>query len=162
MGLKVSWDHPRSRGEYLDLTSAFGVYEGSSPLSRGIPVEFAEPPAAGRIIPALAGNTRMLHDGQEVKGDHPRSRGEYFALSEETRQKAWIIPALAGNTGHPGHRDGRQKDHPRSRGEYGQQTGADDAPPGSSPLSRGIPHPSVRASLLTGIIPALAGNTPLW
>ena len=54
--------------------------EGSSPLSRGIPL-----PARGviqriGIIPALAGNT----DGGAGVGwdwsDHPRSRGEYFSI----------------------------------------------------------------------------------
>ena len=72
-------------------------------------------------------------------------------------------------------------DHPRSRGEYSKTMSRDLPEPGSSPLSRGIPpaewlrrgvlgsSPLSRGIPLVilpylvagGIIPALAGNTPL-
>ena len=50
--------HPRSRGEHAD--KVIGDYEdgGSSPLARGTPVSRSVTQAAGRLIPARAGNTR--------------------------------------------------------------------------------------------------------
>ena len=55
-----SSDHPRSRGEYHGAGYDFGSWAGSSPLSRGIldPVDPRD--VGGRIIPALAGNTRSF------------------------------------------------------------------------------------------------------
>ena len=51
--------------------------EGSSPLSRGIPLTADLVRAGSRIIPALAGNTMVAVVMTEVLRDHPRSRGEY-------------------------------------------------------------------------------------
>ena len=50
-------DHPRSRGEYFLAITLKGVFHGSSPLARGIPVEIHLRAVSGRIIPARAGNT---------------------------------------------------------------------------------------------------------
>ena len=50
-------DHPRSRGEYMVDVPELVQWQGSSPLSRGIPIySRGDGPLAG-IIPALAGNT---------------------------------------------------------------------------------------------------------
>ena len=57
MGL--SPDHPRSRGEYVLILVDERTATGSSPLSRGIRVWSRPAPIAPRIIPALAGNTRV-------------------------------------------------------------------------------------------------------
>ena len=172
-------DHPRSRGEYALPSFILKYQDGSSPLSRGIPLWPLrhEPPA--RIIPALAGNTSSITESSAVPRDHPRSRGEYVTSSNawtgpegssplsrgirnrESRQRVEerIIPALAGNTT-PGSRYlAVRPDHPRSRGEY-PITGVDDyIARGSSPLSRGIPHHRGRRLHRPRIIPALAGNT---
>ena len=51
-------DHPRSRGEYGELTLNFNKQEGSSPLSRGIHTPGLKILRSNRIIPALAGNTQ--------------------------------------------------------------------------------------------------------
>ena len=152
---------------------------GSSPLSRGIRPLLWGRVFAGRIIPALAGNTHARHPRRHPHQDHPRSRGEYMVANLLEQQNegssplsrgipdrtgVWrplprIIPALAGNTSPPvvdGVDDG---DHPRSRGEYKMQAILVDKKFGSSPLSRGI---RTKMSLYTGIyriIPALAGNT---
>ena len=50
-------DHPRSRGEYLSYPYPQNTAEGSSPLSRGIPLENLLHKNIRWIIPALAGNT---------------------------------------------------------------------------------------------------------
>ena len=153
--------------------------QGSSPLSRGILLPKLVRQVSGRIIPALAGNTRPWRLARKLNRDHPRSRGEYTVYmyrSSPSRgssplsrgipcHAAWpllrlrIIPALAGNTRAAKRAPLPAKDHPRSRGEYLRITWKPAPRVGSSPLSRGI--------LLTGgqqkspewIIPALAGNT---
>ena len=53
-------DHPRSRGEYLQDQSEKVAAEGSSPLSRGIHLPPRYRGLSKRIIPALAGNTRLV------------------------------------------------------------------------------------------------------
>ena len=135
---------------------------GSSPLSRGI-----QPPAdqhhpENRIIPALAGNTHAFQLPYLPTTDHPRSRGEYGTPNEHTEpvdgssplsrgirravspnaDGGGIIPALAGNTltGTPA--AALTRDHPRSRGEYRSDAFTVNVKYGSSPLSRGIPHPA--------------------
>ena len=50
---------------------------GSSPLSRGIHDNSLVTNITARIIPALAGNTRIKNGKLNLTGDHPRSRGEY-------------------------------------------------------------------------------------
>ena len=112
-------------------------------------------------------------------GDHPRSRGEYLKtcwglrvgggssplsrgiLSAKIRsiREIRIIPALAGNTIGWTAIGPRAGDHPRSRGEYPTNGASDPPPPGSSPLSRGIPGQEEVPPQGVGIIPALAGNT---
>ena len=52
-----SWDHPRSRGEYVHTGQGRRDRHGSSPLSRGIRRTLRRRILQGRIIPALAGNT---------------------------------------------------------------------------------------------------------
>ena len=157
-------DHPRSRGEYGNGPPALHGAAGSSPLSRGILGRGRRPRTGERIIPALAGNTRLVSPSPPHPEDHPRSRGEYTALTAWTYQAmgssplsrgiprsrasavtaAGIIPALAGNTGSPGSRRDATTDHPRSRGEYPGTLLPTPSASGSSPLSRGIQTQGVR------------------
>ena len=172
-------DHPRSRGEYSGRRKITSSNTGSSPLSRGIPATILVQPRAGRIIPALAGNTLEPDGRLSGPRDHPRSRGEYCAAVLTARSRAgssplsrgihwpvlWrpagprIIPALAGNTHTDFEEVGFRPDHPRSRGEYGVARGAGPYLWGSSPLSRGIRNRGGVEGMSTRIIPALAGNT---
>ena len=181
MTVKSVWrrDHPRSRGEYGSGARHCSSLRGSSPLSRGIlPDRVDQVPYRG-IIPALAGNTGSVAPRLCPGPDHPRSRGEYgepvgeFAFGEGSSPlsrgipgaagghagQAGIIPALAGNTPNHDPHLPAPSDHPRSRGEYAGPEVQEAADMGSSPLSRGIPFPTVRRSGLVRIIPALAGNT---
>ncbi len=173
-------DHPRSRGEYLNLELPSWVRDGSSPLSRGILGSAVEQRSGVRIIPALAGNTPPRHSEILLRGDHPRSRGEYCSAASQARSRAGssplsrgirdehgtgraldgIIPALAGNTWCGSFWWVRSGDHPRSRGEYFIPALAETARWGSSPLSRGIHAPQGAGHDAFRIIPALAGNTP--
>ena len=177
----VSPDHPRSRGEYIPLASEGQIPRGSSPLSRGIPQARDACDQDGGIIPALAGNTAPSPARTHSRPDHPRSRGEYnhpFAGSRGCGGSSplsrgipgvcridldvlGIIPALAGNTSINLASKALRKDHPRSRGEYFDRRTKEAYSEGSSPLSRGIPIQAARGSRTAGIIPALAGNTPI-
>ena len=112
-----------------------------------------------RIIPALAGNTRVMADNLDDMRDHPRSRGEYLASVLVRASSQGIIPALAGNTQQRAMMGANTADHPRSRGEYGGCTSRMAAWGGSSPLSRGIQSEPAERWAAAGIIPALAGNT---
>ena len=114
-----------------------------------------------------------------MRGDHPRSRGEYRAVADAVDYIVGssplsrgirypfsrvavlerIIPALAGNTIREPPAQEYTLDHPRSRGEYGLRMTAYDLISGSSPLSRGILTGRARRSGVARIIPALAGNT---
>ena len=151
-------DHPRSRGEYCYGASAQRHCQGSSPLSRGIPLPIHHHFAPTRIIPALAGNTWLWIWLFTTGQDHPRSRGEYHPrlgprgspqgsspLSRGIPQLlplhihlTRIIPALAGNTTAPARYAAPAPDHPRSRGEYDPSGSKASKARGSSPLSRGI------------------------
>ena len=117
-----SQDHPRSRGEYLSQQMCNCCRPGSSPLSRGIPYLRGRNARRCRIIPALAGNTRVALQPCCIPQDHPRSRREYtihlitFRCNSGSsplsrgihpnRPKdsdgGRIIPALAGNTNRNG------------------------------------------------------------
>ena len=93
------------------------------------------------------------------EGSSPLSRGILMeAIAQRLRHG--IIPALAGNTSTDHSTASTTADHPRSRGEYHGNRLTLDIDYGSSPLSRGIHRLLGRASVMMGIIPALAGNTP--
>ena len=70
-------DHPRSRGVYLSWASWFCQNRGSSPLARGLPVDWDDAGRVTRIIPARAGFTAFEASADGKGTDHPRSRGVY-------------------------------------------------------------------------------------
>ena len=70
-----------------------------------------------------------------------------------------IIPALAGNTPKRSHRRSTRRDHPRACGEHSCVPASAPTIPGSSPRLRGTRTSDVGDMSITGIIPALAGNT---
>ena len=176
-----SADHPRSRGEYKACTALARRSQGSSPLSRGIPLIHRFLLLWLGIIPALAGNTTHGHALFQGRRDHPRSRGEYRVHNQSASKEAGssplsrgilavgmcgfecvgIIPALAGNTRCSTTRPPSGRDHPRSRGEYPDPRTGISKYSGSSPLSRGIRHRRHYQPHTSRIIPALAGNT-VW
>ena len=177
--VRVTKDHPRSRGVYSAESMAEKVSLGSSPLARGLldtPLHRQEPV---RIIPARAGFTERSTCMITRLADHPRSRGVYLHHWEvisaslgssplarglpDARHVRFlgrgIIPARAGFTTGRGSMAVSRSDHPRSRGVYADIAHEFPEYEGSSPLARGLhsggcpKHPGLR------IIPARAGFT---
>ena len=71
------WDHPRIRGERLEHGYEGKPSIGSSPHSRGTPVDSFVGNLQRRIIPAFAGNTQGVLSADPEERDHPRIRGEH-------------------------------------------------------------------------------------
>ena len=68
--------HPRSRGENPLAAWLEGACEGSSPLTRGKPLDLGAESRFERLIPAHAGKTLVADTAQVAGTAHPRSRGE--------------------------------------------------------------------------------------
>ena len=151
---------------------------GSSPLARGIFASTNIDDQGLGIIPARAGNMCFADFCSAYLRDHPRSRGEYPALSRLSVDMSGssplargisigiavhsaingIIPARAGNIICNCWIRRRFRDHPRSRGEYIILYHLRLPRLGSSPLARGILVAVGPVTCLSGIIPARAGN----
>ena len=152
---------------------------GSSPRLRGTPQCRLSRPLSIGIIPALAGNTTGCVVWATYPWDHPRACGEHFPVGQPERGRQGssprlrgtragysdhygflgIIPALAGNTGNEKTNVFRARDHPRACGEHYPQFFSAIEAMGSSPRLRGTQNQRARLHCITGIIPALAGNT---
>ena len=130
---------------------------GSSPHTRGTPGGVMETWTRIRIIPAYAGYTAGLREGNLVPQDHPRIRGVHLdclifpvgllGSSPHTRGtrriwgwKGWcgrIIPAYAGYTSEIVQVFSQDEDHPRIRGVHPTNNTLSCPPSGSSPHTRG-------------------------
>ena len=133
----------------------------------------------GRLIPAHAGKTPPHDAAAPQARAHPRSRGENRGCMPAIRGAAGsspltrgkrpcamtlvfgdrLIPAHAGKTSPPATAGCPQKAHPRSRGENLLDPIRIDAREGSSPLTRGKPHPTRHTLGTRRLIPAHAGKT---
>ena len=70
-------DHPRLRGDHVWNIYSPGVYQGSSPPTRGPPRMPTIQTVKRRIIPAYAGTTRRRCKAWWTCRDHPRLRGDH-------------------------------------------------------------------------------------
>ena len=131
-------DHPRIRGEHVSMPIHSNVGMGSSPHTRGTPRTRSTRVSSSGIIPAYAGNTRIMQPTNAYQRDHPRIRGEHCArrshasvkmgssphtrgtpaVAQDAVPGIGIIPAYAGNTGSAAHAACAARDHPRIRGEH--------------------------------------------
>ena len=174
-------DHPRIRGEHAHLPSSFSILKesGSSPHTRGALLDRDVGGEQCRIIPAYAGSTATRVLGEDLRGDHPRIRGEHsllpgffaegFGSSPHTRgaprrqpqrpRPRGIIPAYAGSTVFVSFSEVFSWDHPRIRGEHDFDLEAIVDELGSSPHTRGAPRDRARTTDRPRIIPAYAGST---
>ena len=178
-GTATARDHPRSRGENTaNVLRAIGD-SGSPPLARGKQPRRVPLGDRSGITPARAGKTHGRPTRTRRRADHPRSRGENFAVPWPRRprtgspplargkrdrrrrdhQAVGITPARAGKTATCSARSTSPGDHPRSRGENLATAVLRRSAAGSPPLARGKQDDaSVRRSG-PGITPARAGKT---
>ena len=111
-------DHPRAGGEHRGPQQQQRLGVGSSPRWRGARFSGGCGACRPRIIPALAGSTRMATHRLERVPDHPRAGGEHAeerkqampslgssprwrgarSICLDERGETGIIPALAGST----------------------------------------------------------------
>ena len=149
--------HPRSRGENASRDAHSSEPTGSSPLTRGKPVTYADLIGMLRLIPAHAGKTARVIEQQPPEAAHPRSRGENSQVPEALpqgegsspltrgkhlsamfdRSAGGLIPAHAGKTVTRHEWGAAEGAHPRSRGENQSFTVGSVDGGGSSPLTRG-------------------------
>ena len=92
----VDEDHPRSRGVYPSGARAENETGGSSPLARGLPVDWLSADGARRIIPARAGFTDRSLVLMRVHPDHPRSRGVYTRRRRPSMHQPGSSPLARG------------------------------------------------------------------
>ena len=172
-------DHPRVCGEHSDTWNAPTAERGSSPRMRGTHRDRRAHTRATGIIPAYAGNTfrkvrcrRRCRDHPRVCGEHPMTSEPFsFNLGSSprmrgTRIRRWgcrrrsgIIPAYAGNTAEVVEFVWFFQDHPRVCGEHYPLPSSVLCIWGSSPRMRGTLNFDAECELVSGIIPAYAGNT---
>ena len=96
-----------------------------------------------------------------ASGSSPHVRGTLTTVPGALYTSG-IIPACAGNTDYARARFGAAGDHPRMCGEHPCRACAPSVRPGSSPHVRGTRFRELAPSDGNGIIPACAGNTPVW
>ena len=152
---------------------------GTSPRTRGKPLEASDLLLAVRNIPAHAGKTAPTYTEKTLSAEHPRARGENVAMpaawaveagtSPRTRGKleAFIIipeedrniPAHAGKTHFVGGGSTSPAEHPRARGENRVSRFLALTMLGTSPRTRGKLQLTVRCDGVAGNIPAHAGKT---
>ena len=152
-------DHPRSRGVYRKRHVNTNGRTGSSPLARGLQVQWRDAAAPSGIIPARAGSTKgKPREHLLPGGSSPLARGlpRHHRRSRCCRR---IIPARAGSTSGVGLNSAFAADHPRSRGVYLAALAGRAGFSGSSPLARGLRGLPGRSPAGGRIIPARAGST---
>mgnify|MGYP000852211639 CR=1 FL=1 len=151
--------HPRSRGEHQACSLRASRLIGSPPLARG--THSPPPPSSQRrrLIPARAGNTRLLKHLSRRAQAHPRSRGEHCLNRLDGFLFFRLTPARAGNTIGIGPDHRNDAAHPRSRGEHREPAAVGKDEPGSPPLARGTLPAGSQGKQNTRLTPARAGNT---
>ena len=175
----ASRDHPRVCGEHDNRMRVGFKPTGSSPRMRGTLCTALDKNSTFGIIPAYAGNTRIVSFLSQKTWDHPRVCGEHSCDGNDaigtpgssprmrgTRgtgmSQAWvrgIIPAYAGNTAHHSPSFSFSRDHPRVCGEHFELREGTGSFAGSSPRMRGTLTTTPTNRRGRGIIPAYAGNT---
>ena len=92
----VLWDHPRLRGEQLYLKHKSALRAGSPPLARGTAIKQGAKAPKGGITPACAGNSLHSPVITNLRGDHPRLRGEQAERGNQVDAQAGSPPLARG------------------------------------------------------------------
>ena len=171
--------HPRACGENSRTSAPRSDCSGSSPRVRGKLISFSASCGVCGLIPARAGKTLGLTQGQITRRAHPRACGENGRIgvpvslasgsSPRVRGKrtstvspsltTGLIPARAGTTRSVCAAARRERAHPRACGENVASASEWGGTTGSSPRVRGKPHRAVLHRHDARLIPARAGKT---
>ena len=93
---RITGDHPRLRGEqYTALPLATRIL-GSPPLARGTDKLMLDYNVKYRITPACAGNSALCFIFPPARRDHPRLRGEQYAVDYYTKTVPGSPPLARG------------------------------------------------------------------
>ena len=150
-------DHPRMRGEKGQGFQDVDGNQGSPPHARGKESIILQHKGVSRITPACAGKSRRRKQKRRQPWDHPRMRGEKFAIAVASNsrlgspphargkvavalrgdQHRGITPACAGKRATCPSPPTLPRDHPRMRGEKMLPTTVLHDFPGSPPHARG-------------------------
>ena len=172
-------DHPRGCGEHCPVPVSGIPSMGSSPRMRGTRFAVLVTGDIQRINPADAGSTNRSDCWPHSERDHPRGCGEHGAdtwsasdwegssprmrgtprATHALSHDCGIIPADAGNTIRLQEWLDSNEDHLRGCGEHRHSDGRPGWRRGSSPRMRGTPFEQIVGGVVSGIIPADAGNT---
>ena len=152
-------DHPRIRGEHVQMNRAIADGSGSSPHTRGAPLEACERIRPRGIIPAYAGSTSRKPPGRGRRWDHPRIRGEHHKPLHVDRAHQGSSPHTRGAPDSASTTSDSSRIIPAYAGSTFQTFMADIAERGSSPHTRGALAPGDHVGVGSGIIPAYAGST---
>ena len=176
---RFPWDHPRSRGVYVNDAEPLSDHLGIIPARAGFtrsrahrPLTPPDHPRSRGVYRHKTGRGDVAHGSSPLargllfgrfstfhgKGSSPLARGLQRLRSMEARGRR-IIPARAGFTPTARRRPTGQRDHPRSRGVYCAARDEILDPWGSSPLARGLPGSEKLVDAVDRIIPARAGFT---
>ena len=160
---RPAWDHPRTRGVYVDEVRDRDGSEGSSPHTRGLRVEVAGGGGELGIIPAHAGFTGRQRGPRARVRDHPRTRGVYMTASLALAGNAGSSPHTRGLPTRPSRIPVIPRDHPRTRGVYLKWGFPGAAERGSSPHTRGLRRTSTSCRRPSGDHPRTRGvyGTPI-
>ena len=150
--------HPRMRGERLLLKVGGVERHGSSPHARGTRRAARRPVAAGRFIPACAGNAGACAWWRPPQPVHPRMRGERSPSEFPLSHRYGSSPHARGTRFSQGKQQVARAVHPRMRGERSQKELVNVEQVGSSPHARGTRHRAQRRNFQRRFIPACAGN----
>ena len=152
-------DHPRIRGEHTMTSANIAIQGGSSPHTRGAPVDVGPDRRRRRIIPAYAGSTSVGCLPTRTPADHPRIRGEHFSPKLRFGSYAGSSPHTRGARC-PGRRGARgARIIPAYAGSTASSSTKPTALAGSSPHTRGARLRGARRHQKRRIIPAYAGST---
>ena len=151
--------HPRLRGEHANWRPNSETVSGSSPPARGTLCDGFFRRAAGRFIPACAGNTVDQVGGRRPGAVHPRLRGEHPSGEAFGLVTNGSSPPARGTHHIPGGRNRPKRFIPACAGNTDRRCTSPMLIAGSSPPARGT-HPWHRFQAPSPrFIPACAGNT---
>ena len=173
-------DHPRIRGEHVEIRRGIAVAAGIIPAYAGSTDWYGRQlQVDGGSSPHTRGARWRSSSRSSAQRDHPRIRGEHGHKVSHRRGRRGIIPAYAGSTltkrqqwkltqGSSPHTRGArrvyevgelfERDHPRIRGEHAGAVGDGGGVPGIIPAYAGSTnHRQCHNLLYTGSSPHTRG-----